>query len=81
MVPLGSGEHAQSHSLTALDEHHLDAVYAAAVEAVEEAILNVLVAAETMTLVKPEGSRCVALDHDLLRDLMRQFNRLDEVMG
>jgi D-aminopeptidase len=79
MVPLGSGEHSQSHSLTALDEHHLNAIYTAAVESVEEAILNVLVAAQTMTLVKPEGSRCVALDHDSLRDVMRQFNRLDEV--
>ena len=50
--------------MTMLSEHYLDGVYAAAVESVEEAIVNVLVAAETMTLVKPEGHyEWHAIDH------------------
>ncbi len=56
----------------------LDPFYLAAVEAVEEAVVNALVAAESMTTVKPPGRTCRALDHQALRDLMARHGRLRE---
>lgn len=56
----------------------LDPCYLAAVEAVEEAVVNALVAAGTMTTVKPAGLTCRAIDHDALRDAMRRHGRLKE---
>ena len=54
----------------------LDPLYLAAVEAIEEAVVNALVAAETMTTVKPPGHVCRAIDHEELRTIMRQYGRL-----
>ena len=54
----------------------LDPLYLAAVEAVEEAVVNALVAAESMTTVKPPGRICRAIDHDALRAVMRRYGRL-----
>jgi D-aminopeptidase len=48
-------------------------LFAAAVEATEEAILNALLAAETMTGY--EGHTAHALDPDTLRDVMRRYGR------
>jgi len=52
----------------ALGNETLDAVFLAAVECVEEAVLNVLIAAETMT--GKNGRRVDALDHDRLLALI-----------
>jgi D-aminopeptidase len=76
LVPVSTGDHVATRELTMLSEHYLDAVYAAAVESVEEAIVNVLVAAQTMTLVKPEGYCWHAIDHARLQEVMRRYNRL-----
>jgi D-aminopeptidase len=54
----------------------LDPLYLGAVEAIEEAVVNALVAAETMTTVKPSGLICRAIDHDQLRAIMRRHGRL-----
>ena len=43
-------------------------------QATEEAIVNALVAAETM--VGADGHKAVALPHDRLRELLRKYNRL-----
>ncbi|MGB7876051.1 MAG: P1 family peptidase [Anaerolineales bacterium] len=56
-----------------LPNDHLDSIFAAAVLATEEAILNTLVAAETMTGRK--SLRVPALPHDRLQDLLKQYNR------
>ena len=53
----------------------LNPLFAATVEATEEAIINALVAAETMT-----GANDVtvhALPHDRLREVLRRYNRLE----
>ncbi len=55
----------------------IDPVFAATVEAVEEAILNALVAAETMT--GWNGQRVEALDHSRLQEILRAHGRLNEV--
>ena len=50
-------------------------LFAATVEATEEAIVNALVAAETMT--GANGWTVYALPHDRLREVLRRFNRLE----
>ena len=54
----------------------LDPVFAAVVQATEEAIVNALVAAETMTGF--EGHKVMALPHDRLREVLKKYNRLKE---
>jgi len=67
-----------SFNLEFVNEHHLEDVYEAAVQSVEEAILNAMIAAQSMTTVKPVGHTLDALDHERLRDVMRQYGRLNE---
>ncbi len=47
----------------------LDGLYLAAVQSVEEAVVNALVAGEDAPTVKPEGGTCRALDHARLKDI------------
>ena len=69
---------AAKQSFEFINNEVLDPCYLAAVEAVEEAVVNALVAADTMTTVKPAGLTCRAIDHDALRDAMRRHGRLTE---
>lgn len=64
-------------SLAYIPNELIDPVFAATVEAVEEAILNALVAAETMT--GWNGQRVEALDHARLQEILRAHGRLNEV--
>ena len=58
-----------------LPNYNLDLVFAAAALATEEAILNAMLAAETMT---GRGNLTVpALPHEHLQDVMRGYNRLN----
>ena len=43
------------HAVRELDESGLDALFAAAIEATEEAIVNALFAARSLSTVKPPG--------------------------
>jgi D-aminopeptidase len=52
----------------------MDPLFTATVEATEEAIVNALVAASTTT--GRDGHRAIALPHDRLRGVLRDFNRL-----
>jgi len=52
----------------------IDAVFEATVQATEEAIVNALVAARTMT--GANGYRAYGLPHDALLDLLRRYGRL-----
>jgi L-aminopeptidase/D-esterase-like protein len=49
-------------------------VFEATIQATEEAIVNALVAADTMTGV--DGHRVEAIDHNKLREILRKYNRL-----
>ena len=53
-----------------------DALYLAGVEAVEEAVLNAVCAAEPLSTVKPAGNIVPALDHAALQDVLRRHNML-----
>jgi D-aminopeptidase len=52
----------------------LNPVFEAAVQATEEAIINAMVGAETMTGV--DGHKVYALPHDRLRETLKKYNRL-----
>lgn len=57
-----------------IPNRHIDPFFDAAAEAVEEAILNTLTAAETMTGYK--GRTVYALPLDMLQQVMKKYNRL-----
>ena len=61
-------------NLQALDNDHLNPLFAASVFATEEAIINSMVAASDMT--GHNGFSVKALPHEELRDVMRKYNRL-----
>ncbi len=66
----------QPAQLTMLPNEELDAVFEATVQAVEEAVINALIAAETMTGINNKTVQ--ALPHDRLREILKKYNRLAE---
>jgi D-aminopeptidase len=52
----------------------LDPIFAATVQAVEESIINAMIAAPTMTGI--ENHKVTGLPHDKLRDVLKKYNRL-----
>jgi L-aminopeptidase/D-esterase-like protein len=62
--------------LKMLSNDKLDPVFAATVQATEEAIINAMIAAETMTGI--ENHRVRALPHDQLRAVLKKYNRLTQ---
>jgi D-aminopeptidase len=58
-----------------LSNDRISALFEATAQATEEAIVNALVVAETMTGV--DGHRVEALPHDRLREVLKKYNRLD----
>ena len=74
--PVAEHEATPPPSLRYLPDDALDPIFAATVDAVEEAILNALVAAQTMS--GRDGVTIQAIDHDRLRALLRAHGRLSE---
>src|ERR1700739_2974441 len=64
------------HQLTMLPNDALDPIFLATVQATEEAVVNAMVAAETMTGV--ENHTAIALPHDRLREVLKKYNRLEK---
>jgi D-aminopeptidase len=60
--------------LTMLPNDRMDPLFAATVQATEEAIVNAMVAAETMTGIN--GHKAIALPHEKLREVLKKYNRL-----
>ena len=54
----------------------IDPIFEATAQASEEAIVNALVAARTMTGIN--GARYFAIPHDELREILKRYNRLEE---
>jgi D-aminopeptidase len=52
----------------------VDPLFKATVEATEEAVINAMVAAETMTGI--DGHKVIALPHERLREVLKKYNRL-----
>jgi L-aminopeptidase/D-esterase-like protein len=57
-----------------LSNERMNPLFEATVQATEEAIVNALVAAETMT--GRDGHEVLALPHDRLRAVLKKYNRL-----
>lgn len=74
--PSMHGEQAAAYALDFINDHYFDDIYRAVVQAIEEAIVNAMIAAESMTTVKPEGYTLEAIDHNRLKQIMSQHNRL-----
>jgi len=62
--------------LTMLSNARIDPIFEASVQATEEAIINALIAAETMTGV--DGHTVFAIPHERLRQIIKKYNRLLE---
>ena len=73
-----SGAAAPDHlvDLKMLPNDLIEPVFAATVQATEEAIINAMVAAETMTGI--ENHKVIALPHDRLRAVLKKYNRLNQ---
>ncbi|CAN5543163.1 P1 family peptidase [soil metagenome] len=61
------------HTVQTIPNDRLDPIFDATVQSVEEAILNALVANQTMTGV--DDRKILALPHDRVRSLMQKYNR------
>jgi D-aminopeptidase len=63
-------------SVQMLPNDRMDALFEATVQATEEAVVNAMVAAKTMTGIN--GHRVESLPHDKLREVLKKYNRLAE---
>jgi L-aminopeptidase/D-esterase-like protein len=57
-----------------LPNDSLDPIFLATVQATEEAVVNAMVAAETMKGI--DNHEVIALPHDRLREVLKKYNRL-----
>ncbi|MGA9473100.1 MAG: P1 family peptidase [Terriglobales bacterium] len=62
------------HDLKMLPNDNLDPIFLATVRATEEAVVNAMVAADTMTGI--DGHTAIALPHEKLREVLKKYNRL-----
>jgi D-aminopeptidase len=62
------------HQLAMLPNDSLDPIFLATVQATEEAVVNAMVAAETMKGI--DDHEVIALPHDRLREVLKKYNRL-----
>jgi L-aminopeptidase/D-esterase-like protein len=69
-----AGKTSGTAGLTMLPNERMNPLFNATAQAVEEAIVNALVAAETMTGIN--GNTVYALPHDRLREALKKYNRL-----
>jgi D-aminopeptidase len=65
-----------THQLTMLPNDSLDPIFLATVQATEEAVVNAMVAAETMKGI--DDHEVIALPHDRLREALKKYNRLEK---
>ncbi|MFC4799097.1 P1 family peptidase [Neobacillus sp. GCM10023253] len=59
-----------------VNDEVFDPIYEAVCQAVDESVVNALIAAETMTTVKPNGHMVEAIDHQDLLRIMKEYNRI-----
>jgi L-aminopeptidase/D-esterase-like protein len=70
----GAGKDAGETNLKMLPNDRINPLFAATVQATEEAIINAMVAAETMTGIN--GNTVYAIPHDRLKEVLQKYNRL-----
>jgi len=62
--------------LSMLPNDRISPLFEATVQATEEAIINALIAAETLTGI--DNHKVTALPHDRLKEVLKKYNRLEE---
>jgi L-aminopeptidase/D-esterase-like protein len=72
----GAAQSRGLRDLKMLPNDNLDPLFLATVQATEEAIINAMVAAETMTGI--DGHTAIGLPHDRLREVLKKYNRLEK---
>jgi D-aminopeptidase len=72
----GAGFAEQVVDVKMLPNEKIEPLFAATVQATEEAVINAMVAAETMTGI--ENHKVIALPHDRLRAVLKKYNRLNQ---
>jgi len=72
----GAFSRSENVAVTSLSNDRISPLFQATTHAVEEAIVNAMVAAETMEGIN--GNKSYALPHDLLRQVLKKYNRLKE---
>jgi D-aminopeptidase len=72
----GAGENKGVRQLNMLPNDDLDPLFLATVQATEEAVVNAMIAAETMTGIN--GHTVIALPHDRLGEVLKKYNRLQK---
>ena len=70
----GAAGSKSSHQITMLPNEQMNPLFLATVQATEEAVINAMVAAETMKGIN--DFEVIALPHDQLREVLRKYNRL-----
>ncbi len=70
----GTGQHQATDRISMLGNDEIDPLFIAAVDATEEAIINAMVAADSMT--GTGGFHAAAIDHEALRKVLKQYGRL-----
>jgi L-aminopeptidase/D-esterase-like protein len=69
-----AGKTTGTAQLTMLPNERINPLLSATVSATEEAIINAMIAAETMTGIN--GNTVFAIPHDRLREILKKYNRL-----
>lgn len=72
----GAANPKKVRQLTMLPNDSMNPLFLATVQATEEAVVNAMIAAQTMTGIN--NHTVVALPHDKLRDILKKYNRLTE---
>ena len=70
----GAASAQDAAQVSMISNRRISALFDATVQATEEAIVNALVAADTMA--GADGRTMAAISHDRLRDALRKYNRL-----
>jgi D-aminopeptidase len=70
----GAGLAQKSANVRMLANGLMDSLFEATVQATEEAVVNAMIAAKTMTGIN--GHTVEALPHDRLREVLKKYNRL-----
>lgn len=72
---VNSAEQGEPSPIAPLANADIDPLFQGATEATEEAVVNALVAARTMTGI--DGTRIYGIPHDELRAILKRYNRLE----
>jgi D-aminopeptidase len=70
----GAANSKSTHQITMLPNEQMNPLFLATVQATEEAVINAMVAAETMKGIN--DFEVMALPHDRLREVLKKYNRL-----